>query len=541
MRVHEALDADGVRLWAENALAALANCRSEIDSLNVYPVPDGDTGTNLYLTLEAGAAAVAAALDEPVAASDGLDRLAIAAAALSRGTLIGARGNSGVILSQYLRGVVDELAEAVSARAVPPGRVLANALERAATSAYAAVARPVEGTMLTVGRAAGEAARRAAQESPAGLSAVARAAAEAAAVALERTPSQLAVLERAGVVDAGGRGLLVMLDALADLLGSSRPRTAARSEVRPVVVPDTSGPAFEVMFLLDADQDAAEGLRDELAESGESVLVVGADRLWNVHVHTDDAGAAVESGIKAGRPFRIRIEALTNRVSMPGKATSQRRLVVVTHGPGVMALAESAGAVAVPAEPNRHPASAELMAAIEAAGCPEVVLLPSDADTRSPAEAAAAQARAAGLRVAVIPTRSVVQSLAALAVHDPSATFEDDVVSMTNAAGATRYAAVTVARHAVMTSAGVASAGSVMGLVDGDIVELGDSFESVALAVAERLLSGAGELVTLVRGASADEQLAATVAGKLRARHPGVEVSNIDGGQPLWPLIIGVE
>ena len=541
MRVHEALDAEGVRLWAENALAALARSRTEIDALNVYPVPDGDTGTNLYLTLEAGAAAVAAALDGTQVPPDGLDRLALAAAALSRGTLIGARGNSGVILSQYLRGVVEVLAEAVTARALPPGRVLANALERATAKAYEAVARPVEGTMLSVGRAAGEAARRAATESPAGVSAVARAAAEAAAVALERTPSQLAVLERAGVVDAGGRGLLVMLDALADLFGSPRPRSADRPVVRRFEVSESEvGPAFEVMFLLDADPDAAAALRAELDSTGESVLVVGADRLWNVHVHTDDAGAAVEAGMAAGRPFRIRIEHLTTRVGVAIEPRG-RVLVVVTHGPGVTSLVESLGAVAVPAEPLRHPQADELLTALTSAGCAEVVLLPSDSATRSSAEAAAAHARASGVRVAVIPTRSIVQSLAALAVHNPGTGFDDDVVSMTNAAGATRYAAITTARHEVLTSAGMAQPGAVMGLVEGDIVELGADQAAVATAVIERLLGGTGELVTLVRGCDADDSLVTAITASIRARHPGVEVSSVDGGQPLWPMIIGVE
>jgi len=305
-----------------------------------------------------------------------------------------------------------------------------------------------------------------------------------------------------------------------------------------------TGPAFEVMYLLEADPEPAAALRESLAQLGESVVVVGADRLWNVHVHSDDAGAAVEAGVATGRPFRIRITALATpgTESAASRASSAtRRLVVVTHGPGTAALFEVAGAVVVPARPAVRPSADEIYAAVQAAESAEVIVLPSDADSRSSADAAAARARGEGLRIAVLPTRSVVQSLAAAAVHEPSAEFDDDVVAMTNAAGATRYAAITVATREVLTSAGVGRPGDVMGLVDGDIVEIGSDAATVASAAIERLLAGAGELVTLVRGADVDDSVVRVVADAVRAGHPGVEVNVLDGGQPLWPLIIGVE
>ncbi|MEI7779371.1 MAG: DAK2 domain-containing protein [Actinomycetes bacterium] len=558
MRVHEALDAEGVRLWAESALAALGLVRAEIDAINVYPVADADTGTNLYLTLEAGTESVARALSESAEGKDGLDSLAIAAAALSRGTLLGARGNSGVILSQYLRGAVDVFAEGVSLRTVPPGRVLASALERAAALAYAAVARPVEGTMLSVGNAAAAAARIAAAADPSALGAVARAAADGAAEALARTPSQLAVLERSGVVDAGGRGLVVLLETLADVLGGVRhvgqslgAQRSALAGARSVTIPripaaefEYHGPAFEVMYLLEADPEPAAELRERLAHLGESVVVVGADQLWNVHVHADDAGAAIEAGIESGRPFRIRVTALTVVASDDRRVVAlkpTRRLVVVTHGPGTAELFEAAGALVVPAQPQGRPSSAELLVAIKGAESAEVVVLPSDAGARAAAEAAAAQAREFGIRTAVLPIRSIVQSLAAAAVHVSGATFDEDVVAMTNAASATRYAAITIADREVLTSAGVCRPGDVMGLVEGDVVEIGSVVADVAVAVIERLLAGAGELVTLLAGVDGNDELMRTVAAAVRARHPGVEVSQYYGGQPLWPLIIGVE
>jgi hypothetical protein len=245
-----------------------------------------------------------------------------------------------------------------------------------------------------------------------------------------------------------------------------------------------------------------------------------------------------------GRPYRFRITYLEQadvlRASGRGELV-ERALVVVAHGPGIAALLESNGATIVPAEPRRRPSTAELLAGVHRSGAREVVVLPSDKDTRAVAEAAAAEARDEGLRVAVIPTKSVVQSLAAAAVHEPGRRFDDDVVAMTRAAGATRYGAVTVATKQAFTSAGVCEVGDVLGLTDGDIVEIGDDLADVTARVLHRLLSGGGELVTLVRGLEADDALVEAVGASLRRDHPAAEVVVYEGGQPLWPLIVGVE
>ncbi|MEP6696138.1 MAG: DAK2 domain-containing protein, partial [Pseudonocardiales bacterium] len=309
----QALDDAAARRWCRGALAALISARQEIDHLNVYPVPDGDTGTNLMHTMGAAAAALDAEPDLP--------GLGPVLHCMARGALLGARGNSGVILSQVLRGA----AEALAATPVPGGRDLARALSRAAEAAYAAVADPVEGTILSVARAAARAAEGAGDD----LAAVVTAAAAGAARALELTPEQLPALARAGVVDAGGRGLVILLEALVAVLTGVTDRHSRGAPV-PLRNVDTaqqgasSDYSYEVQYLLEADDEAAAVLRGELAPLGDSLLVAGTgDGLWNVHVHVDDVGAAVEAGVRAGRPYRISVTRFADRYATSAPASDR--------------------------------------------------------------------------------------------------------------------------------------------------------------------------------------------------------------------------
>ncbi|MHB1068083.1 MAG: DAK2 domain-containing protein, partial [Candidatus Nanopelagicales bacterium] len=365
-----------------------------------------------------------------------------------------------------------------------------------------------------------------------------------ARVALARTPELLESLRLAGVVDAGGRGLVVVLEALAESITGVRSAPAPVRAVRAAPVSDEAhshygGPAYEVMFLLDGDDAAVPAMKAELDGLGDSLVVVGGDGLWNVHVHVDDAGAAVEAGLRAGRPHRIRITHLD--VVVDQRTRDGRALVAVSHGPGVAALLEEAGVTAVPAAARQRPSTAEFLGAIHQTHASEAVLLPSDKDTRAVAEAAAEAARAGGIRVSVIPTRSIVQTLAAVAVHDPAARFDDDVVSMTRAAGATRYAAVTIASRQALTTAGPCQVGDVLGLVDGDIAMIGSALADVARELLAGMLGIGGELVTLVAGADAGPDLTHDLPQWLAGRYPLVEITVYEGGQPLWPLILGVE
>ena len=531
----ERLDAAGIRRWAELGLEALGRHRAEIDALNVFPVPDGDTGTNLYLTFESAAGALREAGGE-------LDMRATVRT-FAHGALLGARGNSGIILSQLVRGFSEALTAVPHVGVVTQHEMLVSAFRRSAESAYAAVAHPREGTVLTVARAAADAV--AALGPGTSLEALVTTASDAAADALAHTPEQLEVLARAGVVDAGGKGLVVILDALVETV------TGVRRDAGPSAPPipfdvhdlDEGGGAYEVMYLLDSEEAAVHTLRTRLADLGDSVVVVGGGGLWNVHVHADDVGAVIEVGIEAGRPHRIRVTDLRQDAAerRASDRPTGRVIVAVAHGPGTAALLDTTGTIVVRVQANVAPSTAELLDGIHRAGTDEIVLLPSESDIRPVAEAAAEKARADGIRITVVPTRSIVQTLAAVAVHDPDAAFGDDVVAMTRAAAATRYGGVSIASREAFTSAGACHVGDVLGIVEGDVVEIGETVEDVAVRVLSRLLSTGGELVTMIRGDEADETCTTTVTRRLRREHHGVEIVAYDGGQPFWPLILGVE
>ncbi|MFC9586309.1 DAK2 domain-containing protein [Streptomyces yangpuensis] len=546
------LDAEAVRTWSSLALAALGRAREDIDAINVYPVADADTGTNLYLTAESADRALAEAFDSAAhaAGTPAPTSLSEAVRAWAHGALVGARGNSGTILAQLLRGVADVLGAEHEGRRHGPGGLLAHALTRAAEEAYAAVAHPVEGTMLTV---AGAAARAGEAASAAAGTAgdVARAAYDGARAALAETPGQLAALGRAGVVDAGGCGLVAVLGALWQTLSgqepAAEPLAGAARTVPPAPRPadpceqHADGPAYEVIYLLEASEAAVAELRATLDGLGDSLVVVGGDGLWNVHVHVDDPGAAVEAGVVAGRPYRIRITHFGDERRRGRAERAQRAVVAVVPGEGLAGLCAEAGATTVLVRPGEVPATAELLDAVRRAHAREVVLLPGGAELRAAAAAAAEQARAEGVRTAVIPTRSAVQGLAALAVHDPDGSFDEDVVAMTAAAGATRYGELAVAERQSFTSAGICQAGDVLGLIDGDVAVIGAGLAETAEAVLDRMLGSGGELVTLVLGPEVPDGVAARLEAYVQSGHLAVDTVTYLGGRYSAPLLIGVE
>jgi DAK2 domain fusion protein YloV len=520
--VLERLDGAAVRRWLAAAHAALdAHC-AEIDALNVYPVPDGDTGTNLAATLLAAASAARTAADGDLIHS------------VARGALLGSKGNSGTIVAAYLRGFGETLGGGSAAD-------LARALRAASESAWAAVATPVEGTILSVARAAADGAEGG------DVACVVRSAARAAADALARTPSQLAALAAAGVVDAGGRGLCVLLDALVSVVTGdavpdvSPPPLVPRAALTAARESGSSEYAYEVQYLLDAP--AVDALRDRLGSLGDSLVVVGGDGLWNVHVHVNDVGAAIEAGVEAGRPHRITVTRFADQPAPPRSpgVVGGRAVVAVVPGFGLADLYEAAGATVVHGGPSASPSTGALLDAILATGAAEVVVLPNDGNVHAPAAHAAAEARAAGREVHVVPTRSPVQGLAALAVCDPARDFADDAIAMSAAASATRWAEVTTAVRDAQTSAGACRAGDVLGLVHGDVAVIGRDVGEVGYDLLRRLLDGGGELVTVVTGADCAAGLGDSLADRVRAAYPLVEAEVHAGGQPHYPLLLGVE
>ncbi|MFI6651105.1 DAK2 domain-containing protein [Streptomyces sp. NPDC050529] len=535
------LDAVAVRTWCSLALDALGREREAIDAINVYPVADGDTGTNLYLTVESAAAAVEAVFAAHETGTS-VPSTADAVRAMAHGALIGARGNSGTIMAQLLRGMAGVLAEGAGTGS------LRTALARAAASAREAVAHPVEGTVLTVATEAAEAAGR--TPDGAGAPAVVQAAYEGARTALEATPGQLAVLGRAGVVDAGGRGLVAVLGALVEAVSGRAPERVYEAVAAPAIAAAVDcpagddpqdGPAFEVIYLLEAGDEAVGRLRTRLDGLGDSLVVVGGDGLWNVHVHVDDAGAAVEAGVEAGRPYRIRITHFAADRVHARPEPAQRAVVVVVPGDGLGGLCAEAGATTVLARPGEPPASGELVDAIRRAHAREVVLLPNNGDLRHTAAAAAEQARTEGIRVALIPTRAAVQGIAALAVHEPDRSFDEDVVAMTAAAGATRYAELAVAERQSWTMAGICQAGDILGLIDGDVAVIGEDVPETARKVLDRMLAAGGELVTLVLGEDVPDTLADALEEHVREGYLAVDTVVYRGGHQCAPLLIGVE
>ncbi|MEV8442742.1 DAK2 domain-containing protein [Actinosynnema sp. NPDC051121] len=529
----QALDAVAVRQWADACVRSLDANREDIDRINVFPVPDGDTGTNLLQTMRS---ALDALLRTPV------DTVGAALGALARGALAGARGNSGVILSQVLRG----LAEAAQGASTASGAALRRALWRADELATAAVSKPVPGTVLSVLHAAAEAARDCTSDD---LDEVVTVAAKAGAEALADTPRQLAVLARAGVVDAGGRGLVVLLDTLAAVI------TGRAVEDVPVVVPvpreslttaREAGSAefeYEVMYLLDGTPDA-EALKAELAAVGDCVSVVGDGAgLWTVHVHCNDIGAAVEAGIRAGRPHRITVARFADQIAAQApRFVRDRAIVALVRGEGTAELFRSEGAVVF--EPGDDVTAADLLAVVVSTRARRVTVLPGDPGWREPLEDAVTQAVAAGQDVVVVPTFSPVQALAALAVHSPSRRAGDDAVAMAEAAAATRRGEVAVSDREAITWVGRCRPGDLLGMVDGEVVliEPGDAeVGALACRLVDRMLASGGELVTVLLGRAAPDGVERVLEDHLRVAHPEVELAAYDGGQRDALLIVGVE
>jgi len=547
--VLQSLDGAAVRRWAVTCCDALAAHRDEIDALNVFPVADQDTGSNLLATMRAGLDAV---LGDHNAAAGAVPP-GSTVAVLARGALMGARGNSGVILSQVLRGLAEPLIGPEFDGRAWDGAALRKGLCRADELATAAVSEPVPGTVLTVLHAAARAAAAVRSDE---LSAVASAATAAAAGALADTPRQLAALAVAGVVDAGGRGLILLLEALLAVVNerpSVRSTVAAGSQPQPgqaLELARDGGCAeyeYEVMYLLDGtDQANIATLRTELANLGDCVAVVGSGetgdgaQLWNVHVHSSDVGAVIEAGVRAGRPHRITVLRFADQAR--ADHTDRNRFVIdhavlaMVSGSGVADLFRGEGVTTTQA----HSSLDELSAALAGTRARHVTVLAEPAAATS-AELAAVQVRATGQEVVVVPTASPVQALAAIAVHDSARRPADDLVAMTEAAAATRRGELTVARGEALTWAGRCQPGDILGMVGDEVVLIDRDPLIAARELVERMLSVGGELVTILLGQDAPDGVGDSLIKYLRSAHPEVEVLVYAGRVPQRVLLVGVE
>ena len=529
------LTADDVSLFMRRYSEALAEHRTVIDALNVYPVPDGDTGTNMSLTLRAVVEALPSDCDLKAVCQ------AIYDSALSAG-----RGNSGIIVSQFLRAMVGAWREATSVDAAG----LAGSLQAASEAAYGAVARPVEGTILTVGREVAEAAVTAARRG-APLAAVIEESMEAGRVSLARTPELLEVLRTAGVVDAGGKGLLLLLDALAHVV-DGRPLPEPPEVSAPLLgddphhiagAGDVADLRYEVMFLLDSSDDRVAAFKDRWGDLGDSIVVVGGDGLWNCHIHSDDIGGAIEAGIEAGRPHRIQVTDLheqvahVEHVAAPVRTTSA--VVAVAAGDGVRRIFESLGvAEIVPGGQTMNPSVATLLAAVERSPADQVVVLPNNKNI----VLAAQQIHALTDKdVVVVPTHSIPAGLSAMIEFDPDAEAARNGEVMWALAGEVTTGEVTRAVRDAVTPAGPVAEGDFMGLTGDGVQCVAGRLTEAACGLLERIVDDDHEIVTLICGAEATEADTEVVASWLADNRPHVELEVHAGGQPLYHYYVGVE
>jgi DAK2 domain fusion protein YloV len=522
---------------------ALRAHQEELNRLNVYPVPDGDTGTNMALTLESVCSGLRTA-----------DSMEEVCHAVSRGSLMGARGNSGVITSQILRGLVEGFGAIDAVRAAD----LRAGLRRASDAAYEAVMRPVEGTILTVARAAAEAVE--ALDGDPTLVTVLERAFEASCEAVEHTPELLPALRDAGVVDAGGKGFTLLLAALLEVVdGRAIPEPEAVSTPAAVAAhlagEDLSSLRYEVMYLLDAPDETMPSFRDAWSAIGDSIVVVGGDGLWNCHIHTNDIGGAVEAGIDAGRPHKIRVTDLVEQVeeerwvreadvlSDLGDFADQpvvtTAVVAVGVGEGIRRLLTSLGVQQVVAGgQSMNPSTAQILEAVELCKADAVIVLPNNKNIVAVAKQVDALSEK---QVAVIATQSVPEALAALVEYDPNATVDGNAQSMQEALGRVRTGEVTQAVRDASVDGGRVRQGDWLALGRDGVVGSASSAADAVCKLLEALVDDDSEIVTVLVGCDAAANETERIREHIEYAFPHLEVEFHDGGQPLYPYLVGVE
>lgn len=534
------LDASALRAWAHTAVEDLIVHTDEINRLNVFPVPDADTGTNMLFTMRSAWAQVDV---EP--AGD----VAQVAAALAAGALQGARGNSGVILSQILSAVAEVIASAAVQRdgdlADIDGVLFGAALRHAVALVVASMDEPVSGTIVSVLQAAAGAAEHCAADG-ADIGAVSLAAADAAAAALDRTPHQLDVLAEAGVVDSGGRGLLVLLDAMTSTIAGCAPhRPAYQPSAQPTRPATAAPPQFEVMFRLSGcDAAAVEGLRAGLEQLGESVTIAtfgGAE--YSVHVHVDDAGAAVEAGLAVGTLSRIQITALLGGVgAIPAAGWSRERAVLaVVDGDGGAELFAGEGAAVLRSRDAEPISAKQLLRALVDTGAAQVMVLPNGYVAAEELVAGCTAAIGWGIDVVPVPTASMVQGLAALAVHDGARQAVDDGYAMARAAAGARHGAVRVATEEALTWAGTCKPGDGLGIAGDEVLIVGPDITTAAAGLIDLLLMAGGELITVLTGDGVTCEVGRALQEHVHSKHLGAELVTYHTGHRGDALLIGVE
>jgi hypothetical protein len=516
-----------------------------INAINVFPVPDGDTGTNMYLTMRA-------TMDE--AYETGSEAANVVAGAMAKGALMGARGNSGVILSQILRG----FAEGLSEKERFDSHDFVAALDEAAINADRAVSHPVEGTILTVMRAVAAAARERSKKLGGNLKSVLSACVDAAKDAVAKTPSLLPALREAGVVDAGGQGLYVMLEgalrylrgdlaSLAPLAVQDPERTWARATTALHDMGETKY-GYCTEFLVSGEKLNAGATLERMLELGDSVLVVGDETLLRVHLHTAEPETAITYGRSMGELTQIKVDNIEEQaekfvaqvqVSVLAAEIGVVGTVVVVPGPGLEDVFRSLGATAVvPGGATMNPSTRQILQAIESCSQEEVIVLANNKNVILGAQQAAKSSRK---RVRVIGTVSVPQGMAALLALNPELGLDDNATSMEEARQGVRTVEVTKAIRTTTVDGLRVRAGQDMALLDGKLTVAEDSPQAAIRESLSRLVTGEIGLITIYYGAQSTAEDAGALAGEIRSVYPSLQVDIVYGGQPHYSYIVSLE
>ncbi len=521
----------------------LAECRAEVDALNVFPVPDGDTGTNMYLTVLSG-------VKEAQQVDSG--KVYDVAEAMARGCLLGARGNSGVILSQIFSGFAGALRDKYSAGADDIARAFCAGSE----AAYKAVGNPVEGTILSVCRKTAEACNRAAARSKDPVRAILLAY-RAAVKALEETPSELPVLREAGVVDAGGKGFVIILEgiirALKDAaaqrnvelfdLAASQQKEFASSRARDFYTHIEYTYCTE--FVITGNHIPLDTLREELTPYGDCLLVVGNDRAVKVHIHSNHPGLVLECGLKYGELQKVQVNNMEEQhrdfTRVPAVAESRKPLgvVAVGTGEGIVTILESMGVdVVVEGGQTMNPSAQDLLGAVDAVNADAIIILPNNSNIIMAARQAATMA---GKEVRVVPSASIPQGIAAMLAFNPYEPVDQIQERMINALDGVKTGEVTTAvRDTVIDDIRVCK-GDFIGLADDKLVATGNRLETMVLDLLKNMVEEESGLATFYFGAGLTGAEVREIIDRVREEFPELDVEVHYGGQPLYQFIISVE
>ncbi len=526
----------GLRQALEASTAWLERHVETINALNVYPVPDGDTGTNMLLTMRA---ALKELNNSPAQSAS------VVAQTASYGALMGARGNSGVILSQLFRG----LARSLDRKETFTARELAEAMTEASATAYKGVIKPVEGTILTVAREAADAAVAAASESDDLLYVLERTVVEARR-SVARTPSLLSVLAEARVVDAGGQGLFVILEgALRFLQGravEAAPKLAAAVDLK---VFEGEEYGYDTQFVIQGESLNVEEIREAVIAMGDSVLVVGDSQTVKVHVHTDKPGTPINYGASLGALTDIVIENMQEQYqefihnrdhpSPPAEELGDTAIVVVAPGEGLACVFESLGVSAVvPGGQTMNPSTEEIFKAIESLNAEKVIVLPNNVNVIMAARQAGELSQK---EVAVVPTQTIPQGISAILAFNYQADLETNAQMMEQAAHSVQTAEITTATRDAQINGVTVEGGKIIGLLDGELTTSGSILEEVVQEMLRQMAADEHEIITIYYGEGIAGTGAERLADEIRASYPDQEVELVDGGQPHYHYILSVE